>query len=367
MKKTLLATAIAGAAFASGAQAATVYNEDGTNVDLYGRISVGINGGGQDYDLDNTGKTRKSTAPDFVDAYSRMGLRLSHDINSDLTAFGRLEWRFQGDEDQEFEAFSETRQSYLGLKSDSWGTIQGGNFDSFYNQAVSLPFDPYIDRGLEFAGHPIQSRGDSLGYITPDMAGFQVFLQGKHYSNQGDTDIPAGATDSNGDPLPVTGTTSDKKTKVAFQGALKYEQNGLRLALGAVDDVHYKNEGGNDEMLYGVTAAYEILPGLIPRIGYETQDDNDRYYGGHDTWGFGTEYAPTQDLTFQFDYYSIDEDESDSKRDAFAAGAYYDVASNFDIFLELNDAGNDKDRVRDTKIKDLGDDMYYITGARYFF
>ncbi|WP_232774522.1 MULTISPECIES: hypothetical protein [Halomonadaceae] len=40
MKKTLLATAIIGAMGASAAaQAATIYNEDGTKVDLYGTSS----------------------------------------------------------------------------------------------------------------------------------------------------------------------------------------------------------------------------------------------------------------------------------------------------------------------------------------
>ncbi|MFO8044957.1 MAG: hypothetical protein R6U30_03705 [Halomonas sp.] len=51
MKKTLLATAIAGAIAATGmmattAQAATVYDQDGTKVDIYGRISMGVRGGG---------------------------------------------------------------------------------------------------------------------------------------------------------------------------------------------------------------------------------------------------------------------------------------------------------------------------------
>ena len=46
MKKTLLATAIVGALGASAAaQAATVYDQDGTRLDIYGRIAMGIAGG----------------------------------------------------------------------------------------------------------------------------------------------------------------------------------------------------------------------------------------------------------------------------------------------------------------------------------
>ncbi|MGO1886604.1 MAG: porin, partial [Halomonas sp.] len=47
MKKTLLATAIIGALGASAAaQAATVYDQDGTKLDVYGRIAMGVAGGG---------------------------------------------------------------------------------------------------------------------------------------------------------------------------------------------------------------------------------------------------------------------------------------------------------------------------------
>ncbi|MFO8047209.1 MAG: porin, partial [Halomonas sp.] len=134
MKKTLLATAIAGAIAATGmmatsAQAATVYDQDGTKLDIYGRISMGVAGGGPETDDGE----RINNDADFVDAYSRLGLNLSHEVTSDLTAFGRLEWRFNADGgDNRFSGFKETRQSYLGLRSDTWGTVQGGNFDSMY-------------------------------------------------------------------------------------------------------------------------------------------------------------------------------------------------------------------------------------------
>src|SRR5690554_1095910 len=105
MKKTLLATAIAGAlGVTAAAQAATVYDQDGTKVDIYGRIAMGIEGGGSDAAGDN--------GAEFVDAFSRLGLRLQHMVSSDLTAFGHLEWRFRADEagnrnGNDFEAFSE--------------------------------------------------------------------------------------------------------------------------------------------------------------------------------------------------------------------------------------------------------------------
>src|SRR5690625_3778268 len=119
MKKTLLATAIAGAlGVTAAAQAATVYDQDGTKVDIYGRIAMGIQGGGAEYETREGERVRINNGARFVDAYSRLGLRLQHMVSSDLTAFGHLEWRFRADGgDNRFDAFHETRQSYLGLRS----------------------------------------------------------------------------------------------------------------------------------------------------------------------------------------------------------------------------------------------------------
>ena len=44
-KKTTLALAVSGLLGASAAQAAMVYDQDGTTLDIYGRIAMGIEGG----------------------------------------------------------------------------------------------------------------------------------------------------------------------------------------------------------------------------------------------------------------------------------------------------------------------------------
>ena len=365
MKKTLLATAIAGAmVFGTiSAQAATVYDQDGTKVDIYGRIAMGIRGGGTEYD----GGVYENNGADFGDAFSRLGLRLQHMVSSDLTAFGHLEWRFKADGgDARYEAFSETRQSYLGLRSNTWGTIQAGNFDSFFKDAVTAPFDVYIDAGLEFAGHPTQSRGDSIGYITPNMNGFQVFLQAKHYSDRGE------------------GTGSERDEEIVAQGGVVYEVGGLRLAAGFIDDKAIFNEdgtrdihssgdrNGNDELRYGATAAYQFTPEFSARLGYEGRDNNsdDQFSpgrngkgNGYDIWGLGMSYA-VGDWAFNADVYNVDPDDA-SDRTSWAGGAYYNITSNFDVFLELYEsdissgsvAAGDREK----------DDLYYLVGTRYFF
>ncbi|MDN3559236.1 porin [Vreelandella neptunia] len=348
MKKTLLATAIVSAIAALGAtssvQAATVYDQDGTKLDVYGRIAMGIRGGGPEF----SGTQEIDNGAEFVDVYSRLGLRMSHAISSDLTAFGRVEWRFDGDErtgpsGNGNTGFKEVRQSYIGLQSDQFGTFQAGNFDAFYNQFVSLPFDVYIDRGFEFAGHPTQSRGDSIGYYTPDLSGFTVFLQGKHYSSRGEFEPNDGS-------------------EVAAQGGVRYAQGPVTVGLGFIDDIEEGN--GNDEVRYGLIGSYDFTDQFSARLGYETRDDNDVLGGGFDTAGLGGTFT-TGPWAFAVDYYNIDRDNNDDSN-AWAAGSYYKVSSNFDVFLELAD-GDAPTVNRDTTLGDLTDEVYWLTGARYHF
>ncbi|PCF95187.1 porin [Vreelandella nigrificans] len=344
MKKTLLATAIIGALGASAAaQAATVYDQDGTKLDVYGRIAMGIAGGGPDFN--DEGQEIDNSA-EFVDVFSRLGLRMSQEVNADLTAFGHLEWRFRADERRTGEAFRETRQSYIGLQSKQYGTVQGGNFDSFYNTFVSKPFDVYIDKGLEFAGHPKQSRGDSIGYYTPEIEGFTAFLQLKHYSERGELE-------------PVR----DEGNVVAAQGGVRYEQGPITVGLGFVDDV--VRGGGNGKLMGGLIGSYAINDQFSARLGYEGRKNSDTRGGGYDTWGLGGTYT-TGPWAFNVDYYHIDRDGNVDNSNAWSAGAYYKVSSNFDVFAEVADG--DAPRVdRDVTLGDLTDNVYWLTGARYHF
>ncbi|AVI62901.1 porin [Halomonas sp. GFAJ-1] len=349
MKKTLLATAIIGALGASAAaQAATVYDQDGTRLDVYGRIAMGIEGGGVPA---NDGA---STSAEFRDVFSRLGLRMSQDVTSDLTAFGHVEWRFQADGgDNRFNAFTETRQSYIGLESNQFGTIQGGNFDSFYNSFVSLPFDVYLNQGLEFQGHPKQSRGDSIGYYTPDLNGFTAALQLKHYSDRGED-------------------LDRDSTVVAAQGGVRYQEGPVTVGLGFIEDV--ERGEGTGEMIYGLIGSYAIDDQLTLRAGFETQDRNDDPNtaarlaaddrdNGFDSYGLGLTYT-TGPWAFNADVYHIDRRGADDSN-SWAAGAYYKVSSNFDVFAELYDG--DAPSTRDAQIRDFSDDVYWLTGARYLF
>lgn len=354
MKKTLLATAIAGAlGVSAAAQAATVYDQDGTRLDLYGRIALGISGGGDEVNADG----EKTNGSEFRDVYSRFGLRGSQQLSSDLTAFGNFELRPRLDEQNR--DGQQVRNSFLGLRSNQFGTVQAGNFDNFYLNTVAAPFDVYIDQGLELTDGSVQGRGDSIGYISPNLEGFQVYLMGKHYTGN---EREAGSPGSNSSVWNMAG------------GAV-YEVDELRLALGMTEDV--KRGGGIGENIYGGSASYEFMPGFSGRLAYEYQSDN------VDKIGLGMSYA-INEWSFNLDYYRIEsqgerkaeerERELSTSRNSWAAGAYYAVSSNFDVFAEVHEADQDTILDRDTtgselgdNLRDVRDNVYWLVGARYFF
>lgn len=333
-KKTTLALAVSGLLGASAAQAAMMYDQDGTTLDIYGRIAMGFEGGGaEENNVDNS--------EEFRNFGSRLRITAGHQITSDLRAFARVEWRFTGDERNQASGFDEVRNSYIGLDSEQYGTFTAGNFDSFYDSEVMGVFDVYVERGYEFAGGGLQARGDSLAYMTPDLNGFQAFITAKHFSERG---------------LEPSDQTSEGNV-IATQGGVTYATGPLRLALGYVEDT--VRGGGNGETRVGTTAEYAINDAFSARLGYETRGDSDTQGGGFDTVGLGGTFA-TGAWTFYLDYYNIELDNVSDSRDAWAAAAHYDLSNNFDVFVELNDANEDA-------VNSYEDDLYYAVGARYHF
>ncbi|UYG00190.1 MULTISPECIES: porin [unclassified Halomonas] len=332
-KKTLLALTLGGLFAGATAQAATVYDEDGTKVDLYGRIAMGFEGGGVGDGVDN--------GAEFRDFSSRLGFKLSQQVTRDLTAFGRLEWRFNGDE-RSRPGFKEVRKSYIGIESDTFGTFTAGNFDSFYDNYVMTPFDVYVAEGYEFAGGGLQARGDSIGYESPNLNGFQVVLAVKHFSERGLTEAEQ----------------TERGSGVSSQGGVVYTTGPVRLALGVVDDDI--RGGGNNQTRVGGTAAFEVSEDFQLRAGFETRDDSDVYGGGFDRYGLGATYAFNA-TAFYGDVYHIDADDVDGTRNAWALGTLHNLTDNFDVFLELYDGDRDSvDEIDD-------EDLYYALGARYYF
>ncbi|GJH43567.1 porin [Pasteurella canis] len=121
MKKTIVALAVAAVA-ATSANAATVYNQDGTKVDVNGSVRLLLT-------------KAKDMRGDLVDNGSRISFRANHDLGEGLSALAYAELRFSKDEKnaagevikQPIGNSVHLKRLYAGFKYESVGTLTFGN------------------------------------------------------------------------------------------------------------------------------------------------------------------------------------------------------------------------------------------------
>ncbi len=121
MKKTLVALAVT--AFAASASAVTVYENEGTKVDMDGSLRLLLSNSGSKTD----GKSTKRAHSNLHNDGSRFGVRVKHDIAEDFYALGRLELRFDGSTTTS-DKFGDlyAKRAYVGLGSKQYGELTFG-------------------------------------------------------------------------------------------------------------------------------------------------------------------------------------------------------------------------------------------------
>ncbi|QJQ96883.1 MULTISPECIES: porin [Halomonadaceae] len=376
MKKTLLATAIAGAlGVSAAAQAATVYDQDGTQVDVYGRLIMGLTTGGTDT-TNAAGDTVRQSGSDFEDFNSRFGLRARHQVNTDLSVFANAEFRFNAAERQrDGEVINSNRSTFVGVNSQQFGRVQVGNFNSMYYNAVTAVFDVPENLGWEsIGGVDNSSHGRSIAYSTPVLEGFQAHLQAKHYT--GNDQIVG---------VEGVGADIDSGSTTSLQAAINYTWQDLYLAVAYDQNRDFGvrpgggETGNSGENIWGAVAQYQFTPAFSARLGYETTSTDDAQYEATipagATANIDSQYLG-QDITSvgaTFDYgmgeiygqYSrISYDAADiSSANRWMLGANYRFSQPMYVFAEVYDADFDTD----ARISDINDDVLYTLGVRYDF
>ncbi|SEF62208.1 porin [Billgrantia desiderata] len=380
MKKTLLATAIAGAMVygATAAQAATVYDQDGTQVDVYGRLVMGLTSGG----VEDEGV--KSSGSEFEDFGSRFGFRARNQVNADLSVFANAEFRFDAS-DRNSDPITNNRQTFVGVQSQQLGRLWVGNFNSVYYNAIGAVFDVPENEGWStFGSVDNSSHGNALAYSTPVLEGFQVHLQVKHYSGNGE---------EQGD--------GDNSSTTSSQAVVSYTWQDLYLALGFDENRDYNRVDGpghsagdgpgsrlanagrhSGEALWGGVVQYQFTPAFSARLGYETSSSNDSrlseqmeagedgkpfQYLGRDIVSVGATFDyGTGEIYGQYSYVSWDDNEATgdiSSSNQWMLGANYRFSRPMYVFAEVYDSDFDSDN----SISDLNDDLLYTVGVRYDF
>lgn len=349
-RKSLISTAVIGAISASSvAHSATVYDQDGTKVDVYGRINYMVTSGGAQ---DLTPGADKVSGSEFRNNGSRFGFRASQEINSDLSAFARMEFRFNAD--QVNRDPMQVRNSFLGLRSQQLGTLTIGNFDSIYKEAVTSLFDVYENDGfISLDTGSTSSRGDTLAYASPVFNGLQGHVQVKHLSGN-DAEVGAqnnGSTTSTA--AAVSYTWEDLYLAAGYNQSRDVSDRGARYAGGS------NNAAGED--IWGVSAEYGFLPNVSARVMYEELGSvNDGAsvsaikeivgLGATFDYGQGNLYADVYDVSY------VGDDVSSSN--PWAVGVDYRF-SPMRVYAEIFD--------EDISGENIDDSLLYTFGIRYDF
>ncbi|HED4400448.1 TPA: porin [Pasteurella multocida] len=187
MKKTIVALAVAAVA-ATSANAATVYNQDGTKVDVNGSLRLIL-------------KKEKNERGDLVDNGSRVSFKASHDLGEGLSALAYTELRFsknvtvQVKDPQTQEVVREyeveklgnnvhVKRLYAGFAYEGLGTLTFGN-QLTIGDDVGLSDYTYFNSGI----NNLLSSGEKA--INFKSAEFNGFTFGGAYVFSADADKQA--------------------------------------------------------------------------------------------------------------------------------------------------------------------------------
>ncbi len=189
MKKTLIALAVAGVVAAPAAFAAT------SNVDIYGVMSFSVDRANTD---DSTvDDTDMVTGRDNV---SRIGFKGSEDLGGGLSAIWQIESQLSSSNANAAGDIA-NRNTFVGLKSASMGTLLMGRHDTPYKLGT-VKLDPFADTAGDYnaiigrsstasASGLFDLRADeTVAYISPTFSGFHAAVAYVQVKN-----VEAAATD----------------------------------------------------------------------------------------------------------------------------------------------------------------------------
>ncbi|MDZ7853688.1 MAG: porin [Halomonas sp.] len=345
MKKTLLATAIAASLAASGAQAATVYNQDGTKLDIYGNIQIAYYNTDSAVILEDpeTGELDGTTesSDSIADNGTTFGFAAEHVIYDGLTGYMKLEFDdIQADEMKTAnDATDSGDQAYVGLKG-NFGDVRLGSYDQLIDDWIQDPitnnegFD--VSDSTVAAGAGGIRETDKVTYTSPSFSGMQ-FAVGTQYKGDAEAENISGSGNA------------------SFFGGAKYTAGAFSIAAvyDNLDNVQYQdiNTGEVDSVgdQYGITAQYTVdtlrVALKLERFDSDISDgDSTNFYGLGARYGYGNgdiyaayQYVDVGAGTFlsELDETVQDEQDRDETYNEVILGANYNISDAMYVWSEV--------------------------------
>ena len=373
MKKSLLALAVAAFAVSSAASAATVYDQDGTSLAVYGRIQ------GVLYSQDS-GKTGNSYGDTGLQGSGRLGFDMRTQLTDGIAAFAKAEWEMAdngergGDRDDDH---FKSRYLWVGADFGQYGQLKAGKFEDAVKY-VLLPTDIFDDFGCN---GQLDNDDKRDGMFMYTWSGYGVTAN-VSYQTAKDTQLVDGAWQANaGERLDIND---------AYAISLGYESGDVLFGPIGVRVGYAHTDFQDDAKVSGPTAFYDdydqVAASLYwgslnvgPYVGalYQFRDFgmkgtgvDYKVQGAEFVVAYGFENGVS--LRTGYNWMNIDRDDGvDADAQTIPVIAMYNITPNFRVWGEARfDVGTDdgdKSFKAATWDKQNFEENVYSLGARYTF
>ena len=316
MKKTLAALIVSAFA-ASAANAAVVYDNEGTKVELNGSLRL-IMEKADKKEYDRAGKSTKKTNSALRNAGSRFGITVKHNLDNDFYALGRLEFRFDDTDSRDKFGRLYAKRAYVGLGSKATGDITFGRqltIADDLSQAVDYEY------GLIPKEEYIPTAG--TGVIRYDYKGIEGLQLSANYNF--------------GQKNDEKGKALDPAIKNAFALGALYTAGDLdaRFAYGHTS---FETDASYKHRLDGFLASLGYKFGdftLTGDFGYAHEKENDaktnKFYVSP---GFAYQVTPASQVYGNYLYERVKGETTKDKTHGFLLGADYKLHKQVVVFLE---------------------------------
>ena len=316
MKKTLAALIVSAFA-ASAANAAVVYDNEGTKVELNGSLRLIMEKADKKvYNAANQSTKKANSA--LRNAGSRFGITVKHNLDNDFYALGRLEFRFDDTDSRDKFGRLYAKRAYVGLGSKATGDITFGRqltIADDLSQAVDYEY------GLIPKEEYIPTAG--TGVIRYDYKGIEGLQLSANY-NFGQKN------NEKGKPL-------NPGIKNAYAVGALYTVGDLdaRFAYGHTS---FETDASYKHRLDGFLASLGYKFGdftLTGDFGYAHEKENDaktnKFYVSP---GFAYQVTPASQVYGNYLYERVKGETTKDKTHGFLLGADYKLHKQVVVFLE---------------------------------
>lgn len=258
MKKTLAAL-IVGAFAASAANAVVVYNNEGTKVELGGRLSVIAE------QSSNTEDDQKNQHGGLRNQGSRFHIKATHNLGDGFYAQGYLETRFVSDytkEKSDHFADIATKYAYVTLGNNTFGEVKLGRAKTIADEITTAEDKEY---GLLNSKKYIPTNGNTVGYT---FNGIDGLVLGANYLLAQERDVQT---------VPAVGTKTGEVTvgeiNNGVQVGAKYDANNIIVGI-AYGRTNYRdsNEYNSRSKKFTYQGKKQEVNGALASLGYRFSD-----------------------------------------------------------------------------------------------